>query len=157
MTNENNETLTSKELSMEIRLLCGLDIKQAGWFSRKEIKTIAKKANPTAQFISDDTSSSSYLPSRRIFPEYIPNWITQGTANDHPIKKNLLAIYRSLRETEPVKSENKAVVQKNSEAVINNKRLKEILNSESLLLKVEKMLVHPDNTIEINFRRQHDK
>ena len=153
MTNQNNKELTSKEIIIEIRLLCGMEIKQVPWFSRKEIKTIAKKSNPSARFISDDPNNASYLPSRKIFPKYIPNWTTQETANSHPVKENLLAIYKSLRENNPVKTEAKAVVQKTSEVVINNKRLKAILDSESLLSKIEKMLVHPDNTIEINFRR----
>ena len=48
MTNRNNKELTALELMMEIRLICGLNVKgRRRWFNKDEAIGIAKKARPS--------------------------------------------------------------------------------------------------------------
>ena len=153
----NKKEMTSAELHREIRLLCDLPTNGNKWFSRTEIKTIAKKLSPAARFISDDRESSKYLSSVKVFPKYVKGWITQETVNDHPVKQNLLNIYKLLSKPKQ-EFKSKVVVSKNKTQVITAKnRLNQMLSYANELSRAKKVLIHPDNTIEIILGGKHDK
>ena len=95
---EMEEQMSKTNMADEIRQLCGINKTGNSWFTRDEAVIIARRLNKSAQFISNKKDSHTYIPSKKVFEQYLNDiWTPQATDNMHPNLINMTAIRDALK------------------------------------------------------------